>query len=77
MVVADGLSTDRTVEIVERMTEQYPDLVCMKNPRRLQSAAINAVVVRARAATGAFTWSAATPTPPIRRATYARWSKAS
>jgi succinoglycan biosynthesis protein ExoA len=48
VVVADGLSTDRTVKIVERLAGRYPNLRWMNNPKRLQSAAINAAVSAGR-----------------------------
>ena len=41
VMVMDGGSSDRTVEIVERMTDEFPNLSCRSNPRRIQSAAIN------------------------------------
>lgn len=44
IVVADGGSTDRTVEIVQDMARRHPNIRLVHNPLRLQSAAINLVV---------------------------------
>lgn len=44
VVVADGGSTDRTVEIVQRLAAARPNLVLVHNEKRLQSAAVNAAV---------------------------------
>lgn len=41
VMVMDGGSSDRTVEIVERMSLEFPNLQCRRNPRRIQSAAMN------------------------------------
>jgi len=41
ILVLDGGSTDRTVEIVESLSLQYPCLRLVHNPRRIQSAAVN------------------------------------
>ena len=40
-VVADGGSTDRTVEIVRSLMAERPDLVLLDNRKRIQSAAMN------------------------------------
>ena len=40
-VVCDGLSTDKTREIVMRLQDTYPELKFLDNEKRLQSAAIN------------------------------------
>jgi len=44
VVVADGGSTDGTPDIVERMSGEFPNVVLVRNPKRLQSAAINLAV---------------------------------
>nr|WP_083332849.1 glycosyltransferase family 2 protein [Hyphomonas sp. Mor2] len=44
MVVCDGLSTDRTREIVMGLQDTYPQLHFLDNEKRLQSAAINHAV---------------------------------
>ncbi|MDL2338008.1 MAG: glycosyltransferase family 2 protein [Pseudomonadota bacterium] len=41
LVVADGGSTDGTVELTRRMSEADPALHLLANPRRIQSAAVN------------------------------------
>jgi len=41
VMVMDGGSCDRTVEIVESLSSEFPNLVCKNNPRRIQSAAVN------------------------------------
>lgn len=41
MVVADGMSQDRTVEIVRNLQPDFPSLRLIENPKRLQSAAVN------------------------------------
>lgn len=41
IVVADGGSTDRTREIVQSLTTEFPRLRLLENPKRLQAAAIN------------------------------------
>jgi succinoglycan biosynthesis protein ExoA len=43
-VVCDGLSTDRTREIVMGLQDTYPELKFLDNEKRLQSAAINHAV---------------------------------
>lgn len=47
VVVADGGSSDRTVEIVETLSAEFPNLSVVDNPKRLQSAAINKVAASA------------------------------
>ncbi|MEL6640305.1 MAG: glycosyltransferase family 2 protein [Pseudomonadota bacterium] len=44
IVVADGGSTDRTLDIIEALRGDFPNVTVLKNPARLQSAGINAVV---------------------------------
>ncbi|NQY97382.1 MAG: glycosyltransferase family 2 protein [Henriciella sp.] len=44
IVVCDGLSTDRTREIVMSLQDTYPELKFLENEKRLQSAAINHAV---------------------------------
>lgn len=44
LVIADGGSHDRTVEIVEGLKGEFPNLIVLKNPKRLQAAAINLAV---------------------------------
>lgn len=44
VIVADGGSTDGTIEIVKRLRVRYPRLGVIHNPKRLQAAAVNAVV---------------------------------
>lgn len=46
-VVADGGSTDRTREIVQTLSAEFPNLRLIHNAERLQSAAINIVVAQA------------------------------
>ena len=41
--VADGGSTDKTVQIVESLKAEFPNLAVIHNPKRLQSAAVNLV----------------------------------
>lgn len=43
VVVADGESTDATCEIVIGLQTEFPNISVINNPRRLQSAAVNAV----------------------------------
>lgn len=42
MIVADGGSQDRTRAVVEMLQEEFPNLRLLHNPKRLQSAAVNA-----------------------------------
>lgn len=46
LVVVDGGSDDGTCEVVERMTASHPRMSLLRNPRRLQSAAVNLAVER-------------------------------
>ncbi len=46
IVVADGGSTDGTQDLVQRLTQIYPNLMLIDNPGRLQSAGVNSAVVR-------------------------------
>lgn len=41
LTVADGGSTDETIQIVKRLMVEFPNLRLLENPKRLQSAAIN------------------------------------
>ncbi|MEM6534006.1 MAG: glycosyltransferase family 2 protein [Pseudomonadota bacterium] len=41
LIVADGGSSDQTVEIVQRLAAAYPNTRTINNPGRLQSAAVN------------------------------------
>ena len=41
IAVADGMSEDRTVEIVEQLQEEFSNLELIHNAKRLQSAAVN------------------------------------
>jgi succinoglycan biosynthesis protein ExoA len=43
-VIADGGSTDRTCEIVQKLRDEFPNLVLLANPKKLQSAAVNLAV---------------------------------
>jgi succinoglycan biosynthesis protein ExoA len=43
VVVADAESTDGTPEIVARLAREAPAVECLRNPRKLQSAAMNLV----------------------------------
>ncbi|MES1201817.1 MAG: glycosyltransferase family 2 protein [Pseudomonadota bacterium] len=52
IVIADGGSTDRSADIVRTHAEADPRIVLMANPKRIQSAAVNAAI--ARHAQGAF-----------------------
>lgn len=44
LVVADGGSTDKTCDIVQKMMQEFPQLRLMNNPNRLQSAGMNLAV---------------------------------
>jgi succinoglycan biosynthesis protein ExoA len=44
IVIADGGSTDRTPEIARKLVAQYPNVIYLHNPKRLQSAAVNLAV---------------------------------
>jgi glycosyltransferase involved in cell wall biosynthesis len=48
IMVGDGRSRDRTREIVARLAAADPRVVLVDNPRRLQAAAMNEIVRRAR-----------------------------
>lgn len=49
VLVGDGMSTDRTREVLARMAQRHPGrLRVIDNPRRLQAAAMNAMVAQAR-----------------------------
>lgn len=41
IIVVDGGSTDRTVELVEEVASMHPAVSVLHNPKRLQSAAVN------------------------------------
>ena len=41
LVIVDGGSDDATVNIVERLMEEFPNLSLLHNPKKLQSAAVN------------------------------------
>lgn len=41
LFIADGLSTDKTVEIAQKYAEQYPFIKILKNEKRIFPAAIN------------------------------------
>lgn len=43
IIVADGGSTDRTVEIVRELGAEFPNVSLVENPKRLQSAGVNRV----------------------------------
>ncbi|MEM7662269.1 MAG: glycosyltransferase family 2 protein [Pseudomonadota bacterium] len=43
IVVADGGSTDATRQIVEELSDEFPNVVLIDNPKKLQSAAVNLV----------------------------------
>ena len=49
IIVADGGSGDKTVEIVESMQQEFANLTCLHNPRKIQSAAINIAAQQAPA----------------------------
>jgi succinoglycan biosynthesis protein ExoA len=44
LVVVDGGSSDDTIRIVQSMMPEFPNLRILRNPKRLQSAAINLAV---------------------------------
>ncbi|BDA83386.1 succinoglycan biosynthesis protein exoa [Aureimonas sp. SA4125] len=46
LVVADGGSTDGTLQILDKIAPRFPRLIVVANPRRLQSAALNLVAER-------------------------------
>ena len=50
LIVADGGSTDATLNIVEGLKAEFPNLQIIHNPKRLQAAAINLAVASAASA---------------------------
>jgi len=48
VLILDGMSTDRTPEIVREFAEQYPFLRLVANPRKIQVAALNQGIRMAR-----------------------------
>jgi succinoglycan biosynthesis protein ExoA len=44
IVIADGGSTDGTIEIAQRLAAEHPQIAFLKNEQRIQSAAINRAV---------------------------------
>lgn len=46
-VIADGGSTDGTRDLLDHLAERYPNLTWIDNPKRLQSAGVNAVAAMA------------------------------
>ncbi len=44
IIIADGGSTDRTIEIAQKLSAQHPNVSLLHNPKRIQSAAINLAV---------------------------------
>lgn len=44
LTIADGGSSDCTIEIVERLKSEFPNICLLKNPKRLQAAALNLAV---------------------------------
>jgi succinoglycan biosynthesis protein ExoA len=48
IIVADGMSTDGTREILARLCEETPELRVVDNPGRVQAAGMNAVILQAR-----------------------------
>jgi succinoglycan biosynthesis protein ExoA len=48
VIVADGLSTDRTREIIEALAEQHPNLHLIDNPGKIVSTGLNAALHVAR-----------------------------
>jgi glycosyltransferase involved in cell wall biosynthesis len=48
VIVADGISTDGTAEILQDMVEQHPQLRVIKNPGRIVSTGLNAAIRAAR-----------------------------
>ena len=43
-VIADGGSTDRTHEIVQRLGDEFSNVILLHNPKKLQSTAVNLAV---------------------------------
>lgn len=48
VLIGDGMSTDRTREILARLGERHPNLRVIDNPRRLQAAAMNSMIEAAK-----------------------------
>lgn len=48
VILADGISTDGTYEILEEIAERYPQLRVIKNPGRIVSTGLNAAIRAAR-----------------------------
>ena len=48
VIVADGISTDGTAELLQDMAEQHPQLRVIKNPGRIVSTGLNAAIRVAR-----------------------------
>lgn len=48
ILVIDGMSTDRTPEMLRQLQAQYPNLFVLENPARLQAAGLNAGLEAAR-----------------------------
>lgn len=46
IVVADGGSADGTPEVIRNLAQDIPNLVLIDNPRRLQSAGVNAAIAK-------------------------------
>ncbi len=48
ILVADGMSTDRTREILQRLSEEDPRVRVIDNPRRIQSPGMNAAILASK-----------------------------
>jgi succinoglycan biosynthesis protein ExoA len=48
ILVADGMSTDRTREILQRLSDEDPRVRVIDNPRRIQSPGMNAAIEASR-----------------------------
>ncbi len=48
ILVADGMSTDGTRAILERLAKTWPQIAVIDNPERIQSTALNAILRKAR-----------------------------
>ncbi len=44
IIIADGGSTDKTVEIAKKLASEHPQITYLHNPKRIQSAAVNLAV---------------------------------